>query len=325
MIRPGRGRWRWAAAGFLLSAVGCELAETAAPDSEDVLVVEAVLRADAARQFVLLHRSLDGPVVRGESGAAVDVLDASGRAIRFEETRSDACYSSSSPTWEGDDLVIAPACYASPEADLHFVKPGETYELRIETAGGEVVRGRTTVPAAYAFTSPAVPLDPVSFSASCLLPETPFTLAWNRSEGAWAYVITLFVEGWRDELPQDLDIDVEDPLTLTSVSVSAADTTLVFPLNVGLFQRGEIDQRLFELLRSGLPRLGEATLVVVATDRNYTNAIRGGRFNPSGNLRISSVVGDGVGVFGSVAPITIRSRPGAGADCPTPLPPPATP
>ena len=40
---------------------------------------------------------------------------------------------------------------------------------------------------------------------------------------------------------------------------------------------------------------------------------RGG-FNPSGNVRISSVVGDGVGVFGSLVPRRLFMRVGTGPD-----------
>lgn len=40
---------------------------------------------------------------------------------------------------------------------------------------------------------------------------------------------------------------------------------------------------------------------IAAGDRNYVNWLRGGRFNPSGMIRVPSVHGDGTGVFGSVA------------------------
>ncbi len=44
-------------------------------------------------------------------------------------------------------------------------------------------------------------------------------------------------------------------------------------------------------------------MTVAAADRNYINGVRGGSFNPSGQVRISSVTGDGVGVFGSLVPL----------------------
>src|SRR5690606_22968940 len=118
-------------------------------------------------------------------------------------------------------------------------------------------------------------------------------------------------------------VEVPEPLELTSVSVSAADTSLLFPANVGIFQLGELDSRIFQLLRQGLPPGVSTTLAVVATDRNYANAIRGGRFNPSGQARIPSVVGGATGVFGSIVPLVIESFPAPNAvdPCPGTLPP----
>jgi len=71
----------------------------------------------------------------------------------------------------------------------------------------------------------------------------------------------------------------------------------------------------FELLRDGVPAEAEARLVLLAADRNYTNAVRGGRFNPSGNVRLTSVVGDAVGLFGSIVPLMIQPDPN-GTPCP---------
>jgi hypothetical protein len=47
-------------------------------------------------------------------------------------------------------------------------------------------------------------------------------------------------------------------------------------------------------------------LTVAAVDRNYVNGVRGGSFNPSGRVRVSSVTGDGEGVFGSLVPLTLE-------------------
>jgi hypothetical protein len=38
---------------------------------------------------------------------------------------------------------------------------------------------------------------------------------------------------------------------------------------------------------------------VAAVDRNWVNSARGGSFNPSGQVHVSTVTGDGVGVFGA--------------------------
>jgi hypothetical protein len=303
--------WRaTAASGMLLAvalAAGCELEEVAAPPSADVLVIESILRAGAASQFVLLHRSMEGRVIRGEPGAEVTVKDvALARAVTYQEVPLRDCLLSDAADWNVEDLAVEASCYVADRAG-RFVEPGRTYELMVRTRDGRLARGRTTVPAAFDFREPDVRVNRTTFSIGCRLPARPFTLTWTRAEGAWAYVATLQLENWGEAL-RERGIEVPEPLELTGVSVSAADTTMRFPEHLGLFSRGSLDQRIFFALRQGLPPETEATLVVLAADRNYTNAIRGGRFNPSGDVRASSVVGDGVGLFGSVVPLVVHSR-----------------
>src|SRR5690606_12315283 len=151
-------------------------------------------------------------------------------------------------------------------------------------------RGRTTVPALFTLRSPALDIDPNTLSITCRLRTDPFTLTWTRSSGAWAYISSLRLTNWGDDL-REAGVEVPDPLDLTGVSVSASDTSQVFPGNLGLFQRFDLDQRLLVRLQEGLPPEADAVLVVMAADRNYTNGVRGGRFNPSGNIRVPSVTG----------------------------------
>lgn len=286
---------------------GCELAEVAAPASDDVLVVDAVLRGGPGRQVILLHRSIEERVIRGESGATVTVSRADGsETIAFQEAPSpkDCFVAGSVDDLNGLDLEAS--CYISPWVEI---EPGATYDLRVETAGGEMAYGRTQVPGGYRFATPEV--DPgAGRTWMCRLPAAPFELGWTASAGAWAYVITLSVENYAPD-----EEDLPDPVELTSVSVSAADTSLLFPKQIGLFQRGDVPVRVYDILDQGIPAQADALLSVVATDRNYTNAIRGGRFNPSGNIRVNSIAGDGVGIFGSVTTIQINSQ-GGTALCP---------
>jgi hypothetical protein len=129
-------------------------------------------------------------------------------------------------------------------------------------------------------------------------------------------LIALRHSGWGAELKAQ-GFDVPDPLDLLGVAVSAADTTLLFPEHMASFERGDVDQRVLQALRAGLPGGESTVLVFLAADQNYVNAVRGSpRFNPSGNVGISSVIGDGVGVFGSVVPVIIRSRNAAGGSTP---------
>jgi hypothetical protein len=42
-------------------------------------------------------------------------------------------------------------------------------------------------------------------------------------------------------------------------------------------------------------------VAITAVERNFVNWVRGGSFNPSGTVRVSSIVGDGSGVFGAAS------------------------
>ena len=300
--------------GVLPLLQGCVLTDVTTVPGEDVLVVESVLRVGAERQILLLHRSVQDQIVRGESGATVIVRTAEGREIRFTERRPGGypeetiCGAPFSPPEQ------AASCYVSPRSAGEWVEGGETYELEIRTRGGEQLRGRTQVPNPFYWSFVSRPLDgQIPFCE--IPPGEPWEIAWAPSEGAWSYVADLEIFGLRERLaeagvlPPD---EIPDPLKLFGLAISENDTTLVVPTNFGLFERFDFDQRLLQALQQGFPEGTVALLTLAAADRNYVNGIRGGNFNPSGPVRIGSVVGDGVGTFGSLYPIwlVINVRPG---------------
>ena len=124
-------------------------------------------------------------------------------------------------------------------------------------------------------------------------------VAWTPSSGAWAYFAEALANGLDDAL-QDEGIEVEeDPFYLTGISVSAADTTIRYPAEFGVFDRASIDTDLAVRLQRGIPDGVITNMAITAVDRNYTNWVRGGNFNPSGQVRIPSVRGEGTGFFGS--------------------------
>lgn len=283
----------------LVLAGGCEIAEVATPEGSDVLVVEGIVRAGADRQHLLLHRALNGSVVRGEPDARVTVREVGGEEHRFEERPRPVCTEGLYPE-DTDSLAIEVSCYESPP-ELR-VEPGGSYELLVETVDGGRVRGRTSVPGAFRLRTPAPPADgpPV-----CSLPPyTNLTLVWTPADGAWSYLVGMEITGLRRALAP-LGISAPERLELTGVSISRTDTTLVVPAEVGLFERADVDQEILQLLQRGFPPGVSVRLAVLAADRNYVNGVRGGGFNPSGNIRISSVVGDGIGVFGSAVPLEV--------------------
>ncbi len=147
-------------------------------------------------------------------------------------------------------------------------------------------------------------------------------LRWSRAEGAWAYVNETSIAGLPDALAAE-GIDVEDdPLYLLGLSVSVADTTITFPSEFGVFNRLDLDQDVAVRLQRGLPAGVSAEVTITAVDRNYVNWSRSGSFNPSGQVRVPSLRGDGTGVFGSTvgrrALVSVPAEPSGSAEpCPT--------
>ena len=177
---------------------------------------------------------------------------------------------------------------------------------------GGVLRAASTAPEAFET------LVPAAGGVCSLPPDTPLELRWTRSEGAWAYGSEALVRGLPAALAPEGIVVEDDPLYLFGLSVSAADTTVVFPGEFGLFNRFELDQALALRLQVGLPEGTVSDVAVTAADRNYVNWVRGGNFNPSGQVRVPSVEGDGTGVF--AVTLTQRFGVAVGSVGPDPLP-----
>lgn len=280
---------------------GCELTEVTTSPTEDVLVVEATLRAGEPIQRVLLHRSLHGGDVLGETDAQVSVTTAAGRTIPFEPAPRNACTEGLSQE-QAESVAARASCYLSAPTSSFWVQPGEAYELSVVTRLGARVRGRTTVPAGFDLRSPHLPISRVY---TCRIPpETTLPLVWTVAEGAWSYLAVIVVHGL-DEALAPRGIVAPRRLELTGLAISATDTTMVLPTDFGIFERLDVDDDILRALQGGFPDGTRLELVVAAADRNFVNAVRGGGFNPSGAVRISSVVGDGLGFFGSLVPLQL--------------------
>ncbi|MGH7553588.1 MAG: hypothetical protein ACREMQ_11245 [Longimicrobiales bacterium] len=147
-----------------------------------------------------------------------------------------------------------------------------------------------------------------SAAALCVLPpDTPLEMLWTRSDGAWVYVVEAELRRIVPALRERGVTLRRDPLRLVGLSISESDTTIVFPAELGIFDRFDDDVTSTLLaLRNGLPPGVDAEVLVTAGDRNYVNWVRGGRFDPSGQVRVPSVRGDGTGVFGSMTPRRLR-------------------
>lgn len=274
----------------------CSLTDVTTTAAEDVVVVEALLQQRAgvgfspvpARLSVFLHRT-----VQGEGGLSEPVDDAEVLVARPDGTVVEL-----RPAERGDCVVSSPingtgSCYLAPADDTRSIEPGERLELTVETARGEVMEAVSIVPGDF-------DLATVQDGGTCRVePNDPLEVVWSPSEGSWTYFNEIRIVGLPEALPDLGDIEIPDPLFLVGLSISAADTTIVVPNEFGILDRFDLDQPLSVALQQGLPEGTEAIVSIGAVDRNYVNWVRGGNFNPSGQVRIPSVRGQGTGFFGS--------------------------
>ena len=214
---------------------------------------------------------------------------------------------------------VGGTCYVAVDLPPDAVAPGERYTLDVGLPDGGRLTGSTTVPGTFRMIRP---VDTEAGGRCTIPPGTLLELQWTRSLGAWVYVVEAdFGATLREAFPQ---YDVPAPFRTVGLSVGSADTTLVFPAEVGLFERFEEDAtEVLAALQQGMPSGTEASVAVAAADRNYVNWVRGGSFNPSGNVRLASVTGDGTGVFGSLVVRDFRlfgRAPGSGGSLPPCMP-----
>jgi hypothetical protein len=271
---------------------GCELTQATLVQAADEVVAEVNVQAypgtPGSKLTAFLHRTVDpsGTLSEEVPGATIVIRRSDGSTIELAPTDRGACIETTSSDGGG-------TCYWADLGITDRIRPGERLDVSISLPGGGSLDGTTTVPGDFALVTPGQ-------EGLCKVPqETPFEVRWTRSDGAWAYVDETLIEGIAKALaPQGIKVD-QDPLYLLGISVSASDTTIVFPGEFGVFDRFDLDQGLALALQKGLPAGTNARVTITATDRNYSNWVRGGNFNPSGRVRIPSLQGDGTGVFAS--------------------------
>jgi hypothetical protein len=172
-------------------------------------------------------------------------------------------------------------------------------ELEVFLEDDQVLRGGTVIPDDIQL------IEPVARNLCALPPGENLEFVWSRSPGVWAYMAETEIKELRSALAAE-GIEVEtDSVALLGVAISDSDTTIVFPREFGVFDRFDLEQEVAVALQEGLPRGAVADVVIAAVDQNYVNWVRGGNFNPSGSVRVSSLRGPGVGVLGSVVRRTI--------------------
>lgn len=275
------------------SLAACELEEITVVDVEEVVVAEvyANVATDVAENqlLALLHQTLGSEDLDAAEadlvGANITVRRASdGLTISLRNAAITGCI-------EQDRADLPEACFLADSTDAARLRPLDLLTLEVDLVDGGRLVGETRVPGSFEL--PGVP-------PQCrLAPDTLFPIRWTSAAGAWAYVNETAISGLPDALRSEGIVVREDPLYLLGLAISAADTTITFPSEFGVFNRFDLDQQLAVRLQRGLPAGAGAEVTVTAVDRNYVNWARGGNFNPSGQVRVPSLRGDGSGVFGS--------------------------
>jgi len=277
-----------AVAGAALTA-GCELQEVTVVDFADVVVAEVYVTlrdAPSGNEIqAFLHGTEAGsaPSSRTFEDAVVTVTRGDGGIMDLELGPVDRCVASLAEGATG-------TCFLADPNDAAGLEPSDELALEIVLPDGQRALGALRIPG---------PFELTELGSECrLAPGTTAVLRWTRSTGAWAYANETLIRGLPDALAAE-GIQADDPLYLLGLSVSAADTTVVFPSEFGVFDRFDLDQDLAVRLQSGLPDDTDATITIAALEQNYVNWVRGGTFNPSGQVRVSSLRGAATGVFGA--------------------------
>jgi hypothetical protein len=216
-----------------------------------------------------------------------------------------SCVASRPEESDGSCFVAGPGLALS-------LRAGELLRVEVRLSDGRRLSGSTNVPGDFALSG----IGP----AGCRLPpDTRLPFVWSRSDDASAYISEASITGLPEALASE-GIETPDTLHLLGLSISESDTTVSFPDEVGVFDRFDLDRDLAVRLQGGLPEGTRADVAITAVDRNYVNWVRGGGFNPSGVVRISSLFGDGSGVFAAAVtrrfPIVSSFDTTVGATCP---------
>jgi len=301
--RAGRGRFSGAALAALAVAAGggCKLSEVVLAEPEDGVIadVQVVLSAaldDPARVEMsvpaLLHR-LYGTGLGEVPGPEIQIVGASGKTLYLEEAGPEECTVPLDPELNAEEVNEAiGSCYVAPAGSVPFA-PGEALSLKVTTQRGEVLTGTSQVPGTFRL------LELAHAEGRCRLePDTRYRFRWTPSSGTWTYLAETEITGLRAAF-EESEINAPDTLSLLGLSIGRDDNEIVFPKEFGLFEIFDDKRDLIRALQDGLPEGTTADVSITAIDRNWTNWERGGDPNPSGEVRISSVFGDGGGVFGT--------------------------
>ncbi|CAN5797683.1 hypothetical protein BH23GEM11_BH23GEM11_13250 [soil metagenome] len=279
-------------AGTMVAA-GCEIAEITVEQPQPRVVAEIYLRvSDGVPDAIALLHQTPGPEGAELFEADVRVRELEGGLeARFSPVALSVCVEDQVP----EELDVQ--CFAL-EFPLAFqIRPGGRYGVTVDVGGGVRMEGSVTLPGDFTLAAPGQDV-----TRCRLRPGELFPIRWTRSAGARAYVPEAAILGLDTALAgQGIEVPT-DPVTLQGLSISEADTSIVFPSQFGIFNRFSRDGEVLVALQRGLPAASEVQglIIVSAQGRNSVNWNRGGNFNPSGTVRVPSLFGTGTGVVAGI-------------------------
>ena len=297
-----------------VALAGCALIDVQIADPEDVIIAEVQVllthewngNGISFEAGALLHRTLQGEETPTLRGSTVVISEPTKGSVRLEERRDvEECVIPNPQSRDSipGELAWNAVCYRAEVMSSPF-DSGDRLSLEITAPDGRVLVGSSLVPGSLDL----VELD--EEDGSCRVdPDTNYRFQWRVAESAWSYLADARFEGLRLPMAQR-GIDSPDTLFLLGLQITKG-STLVFPSNFGLFEffAGTDEERdVIRELRRGLPGGVRATVAMAAADRNWVNWERGGNFNPSGEVRIPSVFGDGTGVFSTATRRVVHVR-----------------
>ena len=304
----------------LLGVASCELTEVTIAAADDVIVAQTNLVVELDHEgpgttldvFAYLQRTLNAEVARPVPGAVVSITGPSGTVRLTEREDGSECFYFPGLA-PGDTLTThyrtrLGSCYGARITPSPFA-PGETLSQEIALPDGRRLAAVSQLPGAFVLRG----LD--QRDGRCRMePDTNYRFAWTAAEGSWSYLSEARFEGLKDALA-GREIEAPDTLHLLGISIGDQDTEVVFPRQYGFFRLLQDDfvGEIVGALQDGMPAGASAEIAIVATDRNWVNWVRGGNFNPSGEIHIPSVFGEGgTGSFGTGTGRRIRvsARPG---------------
>ena len=283
------------ALALVVLAAGCEFGETAIPDGEPIVVVNAVMRPAVERQWIIVERTLTG----SESSETRDgrfptdepELPITGATVTVVNSTfvNDPCgfvtFVEYPPV---TDLLFAAGIYWGPP-NCPTMRAGDTLEMRVDTPNGEVVTGVTQVPGVSDMFLRVA-------GQSVTLPGP--TLEMNRDlDTLEAAIDRVFGRAIQLEVSR---IDSAGG-NLPTFWFAVDSNTMTLPGNLPDFMSAFTEDT--DTLPDDLPPVFAAgryyTVTVAQPDQNYFDFIRSANLPLSGRGFINHLQG-GMGLFGSM-------------------------